>query len=86
MNNPMVGKTKNVQNYISATHSGHHVEILFTLLTPYEALEVLDRICEKYNRVTGNMEIEPLIAIPIFIHDFLCIHPFNDGNGRIVGY
>ena len=29
------------------------------------------------------MEIEPLIAIPIFIHDFLCIHPFNDGNGRM---
>ena len=31
----------------------------------------------------GNMELEPLIAIPIFIHDFLCIHPFNDGNGRM---
>ena len=29
------------------------------------------------------MELEPLIAIPVFIHDFLCIHPFNDGNGRI---
>ena len=29
------------------------------------------------------MEIEALIAIPIFIHDFLCIHPFNDGNGRM---
>ena len=31
----------------------------------------------------GNMELEPLIAIPVFIHDFLCIHPFNDGNGRM---
>ena len=31
----------------------------------------------------GNMELEPLIAIPSFIHDFLCIHPFNDGNGRM---
>ena len=29
------------------------------------------------------MELKPLIAIPIFIHDFLCIHPFNDGNGRM---
>ena len=29
------------------------------------------------------MEVDPLIAIPIFIHDFLCIHPFNDGNGRM---
>lgn len=29
------------------------------------------------------MEVEPLIAIAVFIHDFLCIHPFNDGNGRM---
>ena len=29
------------------------------------------------------MELEPLIAILTFIHDFLCIHPFNDGNGRM---
>ena len=29
------------------------------------------------------MEVEPLIVIPVFIHDFLCIHPFNDGNGRM---
>lgn len=31
----------------------------------------------------GNFEVELLIVIPTFIHDFLCIHPFNDGNGRI---
>ena len=83
MNNPMAGKTKNVQNYISATYPDGHVETLFTPLAPYETPEALDRICEEYNRVTGNMEVEPLIAIPVFIHDFLCIHPFNDGNGRI---
>jgi len=83
MNNPMAGRTKSVQNYISATYPDGHVEILFTPLAPYETPEALDRICEEYNRVIGNMEVEPLIAIPIFIHDFLCIHPFNDGNGRM---
>ena len=31
----------------------------------------------------GKMELESLIAILLFIHDFLCIHPFNDGNGRM---
>lgn len=41
---------------------------------------MLDRICEEYNCVIGNMEVEPLIAIPIFIHDFLCFHPFHDGK------
>ena len=83
MNNPMAGQTKNVQNYISATFPDGHTEILFTPLPPFETPEALDRICEEYNKVIGNMELEPLIAIPIFIHDFLCIHPFNDGNGRM---
>ena len=82
-NNPMAGQTKNVQNYISATYPDGHTEILFTPLAPYETPEALDRICEEYNRVIGNLELEPLIAIPVFIHDFLCIHPFNDGNGRM---
>ncbi len=83
MNNPMAGRTKNVQNYISATYPDGHTETLFTPLAPYETPEALDRICEEYNRVIGNMEVEPLIAIAIFVHDFLCIHPFNDGNGRM---
>lgn len=83
MHNPMVGQTKNVQNYISATFPDGHSKILFTPLAPFETPEALDRICEEYNKVIGNMELEPLIAIPIFIHDFLCIHPFNDGNGRM---
>lgn len=83
MNNPMAGRTKNVQNYISATYPDGHTEIIFTPLAPFETPEALDRICEEYNRVIGNMELEPLIAIPVFIYDFLCIHPFNDGNGRM---
>ena len=82
-NNPMAGKTKNVQNYISASYPDGHTETLFTPLAPYETPEALDRICDEYNRVIGNMEIDPLLAIPVFIHDFLCIHPFNDGNGRM---
>lgn len=83
MNNPLAGRTKSVQNYISAAYPDGHTEILFTPLAPYETSEALDRICEEYNRVIGNLEVEPLIIITIFIHDFLCIHPFNDGNGRM---
>lgn len=83
MNNPMAGRTKSVQNYISATYPDGHTETLFTPPAPFETPEALDTICSEYNRVIGNMEIEPLIAIPVFIHDFLCIHPFNDGNGRM---
>lgn len=83
MSNPMAGQTKSVQNYISATYPNGHTETLFTPLAPFETPEALDRICDEYNRVIGNMEAEPLIVISIFIHDFLCIHPFNDGNGQM---
>lgn len=83
MSNPAAGKTKTVQNYISATYPDGHTEVLFTPLAPYETPKALERLCEEYNVAIGNMEVDPLIAIPIFIHDFLCIHPFNDGNGRM---
>lgn len=70
------------KNYILQLH-----KILYSHmnnpLAPFETPEALDRICEEYNLVIGNFEVEPLIVIPIFIHDFLCIHPFNDGNGRM---
>lgn len=77
------GQLKSVQNYISATYPDGRTEVLFTPLAPYETAESLDQICTEYNRVVGNGEVDPLLAIPIFIHDFLCIHPFNDGNGRM---
>lgn len=83
MNNPMAGKTKSVQNYISATYHDGSMITLFTPLNPFETPIALESICNEFNRVIGNNELEPLIAIPIFIHDFLCIHPFNDGNGRM---
>ena len=73
MNNPIAGHTKTVQNYISATYPDGHVETLFTPLSPYETPEALDKICEEYNRIIGNMEVEPLIAIPVFMTSFVSI-------------
>ena len=83
MNNPYAGRTKSVQNYISATYPDGTVKTLFTPPPPFETPSALESICNEFNRAIGNNELEPLIAIPIFIHDFLCIHPFNDGNGRM---
>ena len=83
MNNPAAGRTKSVQNYISATYPDGSTRTLFTPLDPIETPTALEIICNEFNRVIGNNELEPLIAIPTFIHDFLCIHPFNDGNGRM---
>lgn len=77
------GKFKNTQNYISATDSQGNTFVLFTPLPPYETPGTIEQICESYNRVIDTQEIDPLILIPVLIHDFLCIHPFNDGNGRM---
>ena len=77
------GHFKNTQNYISATDTEGNEFVLFTPTAPYETPAAVDAICESCNRVIDTQEIDTLILIPVFIHDFLCIHPFNDGNGRM---
>lgn len=77
------GTFKNTQNYISATDAQGHSVVLFTPPPPYEVPDAIDAICESLARTLDTQELDPLILIPIFIHDFLCIHPFNDGNGRM---
>jgi Fic family protein len=43
----------------------------------------MERLQERFNRLWESGEIEPLLLIPTYILDFLCIHPFLDGNGRM---
>lgn len=76
------GKFKNVQNYITLTENGKE-SILFTPSAPYETPAAIDKICNEFNIAISRCEVDPLILIAIFIHDFLCIHPFSDGNGRM---
>ena len=76
------GKFKNVQNYITLTENGKE-SILFTPPAPYETPDAIEKICNEFNIAISKCEVGPLILIPIFIHDFLCIHPFSDGNGRM---
>lgn len=77
------GSFKNTQNYISVTDAAGNTFVLFTPFPPYETPEAIDMICDSCNRVLDTKEIDPLILIPVVIHDFLCVHPFNDGNGRM---
>ena len=77
------GKFKNVQNYISETRADGSSFVRFQPLEPYETPDAIDRLCEEFNIAVSKDDVDPLILIPIFILDFLCIHPFNDGNGRM---
>lgn len=77
------GKFKDTPNEIDAVYPDGHKEIIFKPLEPFETPEAINRLCEEYNDAINKYNIDPLIAIPVFIHDFLCVHPFNDGNGRL---
>lgn len=77
------GKFKNVQNYISAKYPDGREEILFTPLEPFETPEAVRNLCIEFNKCIDNDSVEALLLIPTFITDFVCIHPFSDGNGRM---
>ena len=77
------GHFKVSQNVIAATYEKGKEYVLFTPLAPYETPSAIDDICENYNKMIGSEELDSILLIPIFIHDFLCIHPFSDGNGRM---
>lgn len=77
------GRYKNTQNFIAEIKENGEQVIRFIPLAPFETPIAIEMICESFNREIDCSEIDPLILIPAFILDFLCIHPFNDGNGRM---
>ena len=77
------GKFKNSQNYIEETNEKGEKKIRFTPLSPVETPIAIEELCEDYNELVNNETCDLLVLIPIFILDFVSIHPFNDGNGRM---
>ncbi len=77
------GRFKNTDDYITETRIDGTRYFRFKPLSPYETPDAVDAICDSYNKTLDAGYIDPLILIPTFINDFLCIHPFNDGNGRM---
>ena len=77
------GHFKNVQNYINETKLDGTVITRFIPVAPYDTPDAVENLCNAYEQAEANEKIDSLILIPIFICDFLCIHPFNDGNGRM---
>lgn len=77
------GKFKDAPNEIDAVYNDGHKKVIFKPLEPFETPGAMEKLCDEFNLAIDKYNIDPLIIIPIFIHDFLCIHPFNDGNGRM---
>lgn len=77
------GAYKVTQNNLQETRSDGSTFIRVTPVPPYETESCVDAICESFQKAIGLREADPLLIIPVFIADFLCVHPFNDGNGRM---
>ena len=77
------GKYKTTPNEIDMALENGEKVVLFKPLEPYETPDAVECLCAEYNNAILEGIVDPLIIIPTFILDFLCIHPFNDGNGRM---
>ena len=77
------GQFKTTPNEVDmVSETGENV-VLFKPLEPYETPPAIEAICDKYQEALDKELVDELILIPCFLLDFLCIHPFNDGNGRM---
>lgn len=77
------GRFKNSKNEISAIDENGNKTVLFMPLDPFETPMAIENLCKTFNEAIEDGSVDALMLIPIFIHDFLCIHPFCDGNGRM---
>ena len=77
------GSFKNADNVIAEELSDVQRVVRFQPVPAWETPEAIRALCDAFQDAMQDAELDPLLLIPIFILDFLCIHPFNDGNGRM---
>lgn len=77
------GSYKNSDNFIEEKLSNGRQILRFQPVPAWETPEAMTALCDAFREAMDDPELDPLLLIPIFILDFLCIHPFNNGNGRM---
>ncbi len=77
------GKYKSVDNVIAEEDIDGNKKIRFNPVASWETPEMMEQLCKEFDEIMKDNMVDPLLVIPMFILDFLCIHPFNDGNGRM---
>ena len=77
------GKYKAADNIIEEEDSKGNKHVRFRPMAAWETPEAIRNLCDEYDKALSKGTVDPLLLIPMFILDFLCIHPFNDGNGRM---
>lgn len=77
------GSYKNSDNVIAETDAEGHQKARFIPVPAFQTADAMDELCSRFLEAWEADRIDKLVLIPMFILDFLCIHPFNDGNGRM---
>ena len=77
------GSYKGSDNVIAEEDNDGNKHVRFNPVPAWETPAAIDAICEAFDEILAQSDADPLLIIPMFILDFLCIHPFNDGNGRM---
>ena len=77
------GNYKNSDNIIAEEMPDGTKMVRFQPVSAWETPEALEMLCNEFNEALKDPDMDPLLLMPVFILDFLCIHPFNDGNGRM---
>ena len=77
------GSFKNSDNVIAEELPDGQRIVRFEPVPAWETPEAVTALCNAFEEAMRDTELDPLLLIPMFILDFLCIHPFNDGNGRM---
>lgn len=77
------GSFKSSDNVIADELPDGTQRVRFEPSPAWETPEAMESLCRAMNDALSDPELDPLLLIPMFILDFLCIHPFNDGNGRM---
>lgn len=77
------GKWKEKDNEIIEIRLGGRRVVRFKPVSAKETPRAIDELCALYTRVVSEDLLPPLLATASFVLDFLCIHPFRDGNGRV---
>lgn len=77
------GAFKNADNVIAEKDKDGVQKVRFFPVPAFQIPDTIEQLCTEFNKALSETKYDPLILIPMFVLDFLCIHPFNDGNGRM---
>ncbi|MCL2057711.1 MAG: Fic family protein [Oscillospiraceae bacterium] len=77
------GAYKLNDNVIIEVDAAGQRRVRFAPTPANETASAMEQLILAYMDARSNYNINQLLLIPCFILDFLCIHPFADGNGRV---